>query len=97
PGKLPLNTPWSSRTSGCVRLDVWTSSVRAFGAHTVTSTVPSPCGTAPNRASTTDSVRLHAAGVCSGLQEAAGLTADRGHAAERPRFRNLDLVPALPE
>src|SRR5205814_4521940 len=49
------------------------------------------------RTSAADRVRLHAARVRAALQEPAGLPADRGHAAERPRRGDLDVVPAPAE
>jgi hypothetical protein len=42
-------------------------------------------------------VALPAAGVRAGLQDSARLASDGGDAAERPRARYLDVVPALPQ
>ena len=41
-----------------------------------------------------DRVALHAARVRTGFQQTVLLARNRGDAAERPRARHLDLVPA---
>src|SRR5207237_5997683 len=96
PVKRPVKTPSSSRSRGCAPSDVCTSTVSAFGAHTVSSTVPSSHGIAPNVLAP-DSVRLHAARVGAGLQQPIGFPADRRHAAERPCGGGLDLVSTPPQ
>src|SRR6185437_15772641 len=44
--------------------------------------------------SATDRVTLLATRVCTALEDPAGLASDCGDTAERPRSRDLDLVPA---